>query len=333
MQTAARNWLQTTICLRDYSSLFNSMSQRNAIAAVALTTRCVCCGVGACPVLPRRSFESAVRVLLRGLTAGRFDRSGGPRATVRQFTVQVVHLIAPCRSHTRFPCVIPCADSPPRPCRQLPQAEPLFNHLQFRLCAPSQAFETGATLGAWPRSLSFFKMFLRFPAQKCDVAMTVYPRQIHPNSQLPRPNFAGGVVGFAANRQQRAVPRRQLLHQRSATVPPAPPLPTANQPKPSRLAVALIGGSHRRRRAYDRCPVLLMRCPNPKLCTACGGRNDQARMQRRRGTASSRHPCIRRYQDRRRARLQVTHEIWPIKKFVPATARSRPRPSGEHSQR
>src|SRR4029078_860593 len=45
----------------------------------------------------------------------------------------------------------------------------------------------------------FFQNVSRFTAQKCDVAMVVDSRQIHPNSQLPRPDFTGGVIRLPAH--------------------------------------------------------------------------------------------------------------------------------------
>ena len=179
------------------------------------------------------------------------------------------------------------------------------------------------SLDAWLRGCvcrgvaKFPQNVSRFTAQECDVALSIHSRLIHPNTQLSRPHFAGRVVGFAAHCQQRTMPCCQLLHECLQ-----PPLLfrrcrlQINQSQidslSHRLADRVVA-----RRTHDRRPVLLMRCSNPKLCTACGGRYDQARMQCRGSTASSRRPCIRRNQDRRRARLQVTHEIWPIKKSFP----------------
>jgi hypothetical protein len=40
-----------------------------------------------------------------------------------------------------------------------------------------------------------------FTAQQCDVAVAIHSRQIHPNSQLPRPHLAGGIVRLAADGQ------------------------------------------------------------------------------------------------------------------------------------
>ena len=172
----------------------------------------------------------------------------------------------------------------------------------------------------------------RFTAQKCDVALTVHSRQIHPNTQLPRPHFAGGVVGFAAHGQQRAFARRQLLHQCSQS-----PLLLCrcrlqiNQSQidslSHRLADRVVA-----RRTHDRRPVLLMRRSNPKLCTACGGRYDQARMQCRGGTASSRR---RASGDTRIAGELVCKSLMKYgpSKVLPATARSRPPHPQTHSQR
>ena len=267
--------------------------------------------------------------------AGRFDRSGGPllrhsanSPSRSSNSSRHVGLIAislgyslryiRCRSHATI-----IAAS-----RDLVQ-----NSFVFVQHSVASLFDTGLCGCVCRRVAKFPQNGSRFTAQECDVALSIHSRQIHPNAQLPRPHFAGGVVGFAAHCQQRAVPCRQLLHQSFQ-----PPLLLGrcrlqiNQSQidslSHRLADCVVA-----RRTHDRRPVLLMRCSNPKLCTACGGRYDQARMQCGGGTASSRRPCIRRYQDRRRARLQVTHEIWPIKRsFPPPRDHGQPHPQS-HSQR
>jgi len=52
-----------------------------------------------------------------------------------------------------------------------------------------------------------------FTAQQCDIAVAIDPWQVHPHTQLPRPNFAHCVVRLTADGQQRSVPRCQLLNQ------------------------------------------------------------------------------------------------------------------------
>jgi hypothetical protein len=55
----------------------------------------------------------------------------------------------------------------------------------------------------------------RFAAQQGDVALVVDAGQVHPHAQLTRPDLTGGVVGPAADGQQRAVPAGKLSNQRA----------------------------------------------------------------------------------------------------------------------
>jgi hypothetical protein len=134
---------------------------------------------------------------------GRFDRSGGPfvRRSVssqsrssnssRQVGVIDSFPLSYSLRRTRRPGL--ANDN-----RRCPG---LCCFLVIRCCSIARSLGIGLRCGVGRGVAKLLQNVSRFAAEQCDVALTIDTRQIHPNSQLPRPHFAGDVVGLAAHGQ------------------------------------------------------------------------------------------------------------------------------------
>jgi hypothetical protein len=105
----------------------------------------------------------------------------------------------------------------------------------------------------------------RLAAQQRDIALTVDARQIHPDSQLARPNLAQRIIWIATNCDQWSIPRGELFDQLAER----PFLPRRRRlqvnerklnPMSHRLPSRIFGGS-----THNGRPMFLLCCANPQM--------------------------------------------------------------------
>ena len=142
--------------------------------------------------------------------AGRFDRSGGP--LLRRSANSPSRSSNSSRQVGLIANSLGCSLRWIRCLRRaaiIAAGRDLVQTRSYSLSTPLQARSDAGLRGCVCRRVPKFPQNVScFTAQERDVAMTINSRQIHPNSKLPRPHFAGGVVGLATHGQQRAFARR-----------------------------------------------------------------------------------------------------------------------------
>lgn len=169
---------------------------------------------------------------------------------------------------------------------------------------------TGLCRVLWRFAVELFHNAPRLAAHQGQVAFAIDARQIHPDPQLPRPNFTQRVVWTAADGHERSVARSQLFDEyaESAVVPRGDRLHVDQRELnaiPNRLASRFFCPA-----TDDRGPMFLVRCTRQQLRPLRRRRYNQANAQRRGRDADETSSGIGRRQGRRQTCLQFIHINW-----------------------